>query len=467
MLVMAMGKRKRDRQPAMWVATTELPTAASHPFYTRLNQLLREHGFDDFAENQCVTFYAETMGRPSLPPGIYFRLLLIGYFEGIDSERGIAWRAADSFALRDFLGVGLEDAPPDHSTISRTRRLIDLETHRAVFTWVLQCLSTAGLVKGKTIGIDATTLEANAALRSIVRRDSGESYEEFLTTLAKASGIGTPTRADLARIDRKRKKKGSNDDWTHPHDPAAKITKMKDGRTHLAHKAEHAIDLETGAIVGVTVQGADEGDTTTIQETVPEAAEQLEAVAAVTDNAVAVIEEVVADKGYHSRTTVHDLEMLEIRTYISEPERGPQSWIDQEAERAAVYANRRRIRGDRGKRLLRKRGELLERPCAHLYETGGLRRAHVRGHENVLKRLLVHAGAFNLGLWMRTLFGVGTPRGLQGRLAALRAVLSALCSLTGEAIALIAIQINRRAGSVRRLNTFVVFTKNATCTTGC
>ena len=377
-------------------------------------------------------FYAETMGRPSLPPGIYFRLLLIGYFEGIDSERGIAWRAADSFALRDFLGVGLEDAPPDHSTISRTRRLIDLETHRAIFTWVLQCLSTAGLVKGKTIGIDATTLEANAALRSIVRRDSGDTYEEFLTKFAKASGIGTPTRADLARLDRKRKEKGSNDEWTHPHDPDAKITKMKDGRTHLAHKAEHAVDLETGAIVGVTVQDADNGDTTTIQETLPEAARQLEAVAAVTDDAVVVIEEVVADKGYHSRHTVHDLDTLEIRTYISEPDRGPQSWIDQEAERDAVYANRRRIRGDRGKRLLRKRGELLERPCAHLYETGGFRRVHVRGHENVLKRLLVHVGAFNLGLWMRTLFGIGTPRGLQGRLAALGAVLSALWSLMYE-----------------------------------
>jgi transposase len=432
---MAMGKRERDRQPPMWITTTDLPTAASHPFYRCLNQLLREHGFDDFAESQCASFYAEMMGRPGLPPGVYFRLLLIGYFEGIDSERGIAWRAADSLALRDFLGVGLDQAPPDHSTISRTRRLIDLETHRAVFTWVLQCLSTAGLVKGKTIGIDATTLEANAALRTIVRRDSGESYEEFLTTLAKASGIGTPTRADLARIDRKRTKKGSNDDWTHPHDPDAKITKMKDGRTHLAHKAEHAIDLETGAIVGVTVQGADEGDTTTIQQTLPEAAEQLEAVAAVTDDGVAVIEEVVADKGYHSRTTVHDLETLEIRTYISEPDRGPQSWIEQEAERDAVYANRRRIRGDRGKRLLRKRGELLERPCAHLYETGGLRRLHVRGHENVLKRLVVHAGAFNLGLWMRTLFGIGTPRSLQGRLAAVGAVLSTLWTLVYDAIA--------------------------------
>ena len=359
---------------------------------------------------------------------------MIGYFEGIDSERGIAWRAADSLALRDFIGVSLEDTPPDHSTISRTRRLIDLESHRAVFTWVLQCLSMAGLVKGKTVGIDATTLEANAALRSIVRRDTGEGYEEFLTRLAKASGISTPTRADLARIDQKRKKKGSNDDWMHPLDPDAKIAKMKDGRTHLAHKAEHAIDLETGAIVGVTVQNADEGDTTTIQQTLPEAAEQLDAVAAVTDDAVAAIEEVVADKGYHSRTTIHDLQTLAIRTYISEPDRGPQSWVDQDAERRAVYANRRRIRGGRGKRLLRRRGELLERPCAHLYETGGLRRTHVRSHGNVLKRLLVHASAFNLGLWMRTLFGIGTPRALQGRLAAFATVFAELWNLTFDAI---------------------------------
>ena len=198
-----MGKRKRNRQPTMWVATTDLPTAASHPFYARLNQLLRERGFDDFAEAQCAEFYADAIGRPGLAPGIYFRLLLIGYFEGLDSERGIAWRAADSFALRDFLGFCLDKTPPDHSTISRTRRLIALETHRSVFTWILQVLATADLVKGKTIGIDATTLEANAALRSIVRRDSGETYQDFLTRLAQASGIQTPTRADLARLDRK------------------------------------------------------------------------------------------------------------------------------------------------------------------------------------------------------------------------------------------------------------------------
>jgi transposase len=265
----------------------------------------------------CQRFYAGD-GRPGLPPGRYFRLLLVGYFEGLDAERAIAWRAADSLALREFLGLVLPEAPPDHSTISRTRRLIDLETHEAVFTWMLQRLADAGLVKGKTVGIDATTLEANAALRSIVRRDTGESYQDFLTKLAQASGIETPTRADLARIDRNRKKKGSNDDWTHPHDPDAKITKMKDGRTHLAHKAEHAIDLETGAIVGVTVQDADDGDTETIIETLIIAAEQIEAVRPDGEG----LQEVVADKGYHSNPSLVDLDAVGVRSYISEPDRG-------------------------------------------------------------------------------------------------------------------------------------------------
>jgi len=229
----------------MWVTVAELPRSASHPFYEKLNGLLAEHGFDDFVEGQCQSFYAEKMGRPSLAPGQYFRLLLLGYFEGIESERGIAWRAADSLGVRSFLGLALTEVAPDHSTISRTRRLIDLETHQAVFTWVVQCLGIAGLVKGKTIAIDATMLEANAAMRSIVRRDSGESYQEFLTKLAQASGIETPTREDLVKMDRKRKHKGSNQDWMHPHDPDARIAKMKDGRTHLAHKAEQAVDLET------------------------------------------------------------------------------------------------------------------------------------------------------------------------------------------------------------------------------
>ena len=399
----------------MWIATSDLPRTAAHPFYERLNRILDDADFDRFVERQCARFYADTLGRPSLAPGRYFRLLLVGYFEGLDSERAMAWRAADSFALREFLGLVLPDAPPDHSTISRTRRVIDLETHQSVFTWILQRLADAGLVKGKTIGIDATTLEANAALRSIVRRDTGDTYQEFLTQLAQASGIETPTRADLARLDRKRKKKASNDDWTHPHDPDAKITKMKDGRTHLAHKAEHAIDLDTGAVVAVTIQDADEGDTTTHHDTLIDAAEHVETVVPDGDG----LEEVVADKGYHSNQVLVDLAAVGVRTYISEPDRGRRTWKDHPEARDPVYRNRRRIRGARGKRLLRQRGERLERPNAHLYETGRMRRVHLRGHENILKRVLLHAGALNLGLLMRRLVGIGTPRSLQGHAVAL------------------------------------------------
>ena len=410
---MAMGKtRTRDREATMWVATADLPQRAGHPFYERLNRVLDDAGFDTFVEEQCARFYAATVGRPSLAPGRSCRLLLLGYFEGLDSERASAWRAADSLSIRAFLDVDVHEAPPDHSTVSRTRRLIDLETHEAVFTWVLQRLADAQLVRGHTIGIDATTLEANAAMRSIVRRDSSEAYAAWLTRLAEASGIATPTRAELARFDRTRTKKGSNDDWTHPQDPDAKITKMKDGRTHLAHTAEHAVDLETGAIVGVTVQDAHTGDTTTMVETLITAADQVEAVGA------AGITEVVGDKGSHSNETMEAFVALGVRSYVSEPDRGRRHWTGKAAARKAVYANRRRIRGARGHRLLRQPGELLERPNAHLYATGGMRHVHLRGHPNILKRLLVHVCGFNLGLLMRQLTGVGTPRSLQGRAAA-------------------------------------------------
>jgi transposase len=415
---MSMGKRRRrPTQTSMWIATQDLPCSAAHPFYTRLNQILDKADFDGYVESLCQRFYADEIGRPGLPPGRYFRLLLLGYFEGLDSERGIAWRAADSLSIRIFLGLELHQEPPDHSTISRTRRLIDVETHQAVFTWVLQRLGEAKLVKGTTIGIDATTLEANAALRTIVRHGTGETYQEFLTMLAQASGIETPTRADLARIDRKRAKKGSNDDWTHPHDPDAKITKLKDGRTHLAHKAEHAVDLDTGAVVSVTVQDADKGDAETSRETLTTAAEKIEVVVPEGDG----LQEVVADKGYHSNQELVDLEAVGIRTYISEPDRGRRNWTDKTAARDAVYRNRRRIRGARGQRLLRLRGERLERPFAHLYETGGMRRVYLRGHTNILKRILIHTCGFNLGLLMRQLTGIGTPRSLQGRAVALLA----------------------------------------------
>ena len=420
---MAMGNcTQRRRQEAIWIAHHTLARGPSHPFYERLNQLLEGNHFDDFVEGLCRRFYAEKQGRPSLAPGIYFRLLLIGYFEGIDSERGIAWRAQDSLALRSFLDIALDESSPDHSTLSRTRRLMDVETHREVFAWVLRILAEQGLLKGQTLAIDATTLEANAALRAIVRRDTGEGYQEFLQRLAQASGIKTPTREDLARLDRKRAHKGSNEEWEHPHDPDARITKMKDGRTHLAHKVEQAVDVETEAVVAVTVQAADRGDTQTVQETLCEAGEQVATVAGEAKSEGVNPQgpkEIVLDKGYHSSEVLVKLAELEVRSYCSEPERGRRSWKGKAEEQAAVYANRRRIRGERGKRLLRQRGEKIERSFAHLYETGGMRRVYLRRHPNILKRLLVHVAAFNLGLVMRKLFGKGTPRGLQGYRAAL------------------------------------------------
>ena len=410
-----MGTTRDDgSQQSMWVSAADLPRGGGHPFYERLNRILEAAGFDAFVEGLCAQFYAAKMGRPGLAPGRYFRLLLIGYFEGLDSEREIAWRAADSLGLRAFLRLALPASPPDHSTISRTRRLFSVEAHQAVFGWVLERLAESGLVSGKTLGIDATTLEANAAMRSIVRRDTGEDYTAFLTRLAQASGIETPTAADLARFDRKRKKKTSNKDWTHPHDPDAKVAKMKDGSTHMAHKVEHAVDMETGAVVGVTVQGADQGDTATLVETLVTAAEQVEAVLP----EGAGVEEVVADKGYHSNETLVDLAAVGVRSHIAEPDRGRRNWKGREEARDAVYGNRRRIRSERGRRLQRRRGELVERPFAHLYETGGMRGVYLRGHPNILKRLLVHVAGLNLGLLLRQVIGVGTPRGLQGRAAA-------------------------------------------------
>lgn len=451
---MAMGK-KRSRQPEFWISADSLPRTPGHPFYDKLDAVLNSKDFDAFVERECAAYYAEKMGRPSLMPSVYFKMLFIGFFEGIDSERGIAWRVADSIALREFLGYALTDGTPDHSTISRTRRLISIETHRAVFTWVLGVLTEAGLVRGQALGIDATTLEANAALRSIVRRDSEQTYQDFLIELAKASGIETPTREDLAKLDKNRKGKGSNDDWTNPHDPDARITKMKDGRTHLAHKSEHAVDMDTGAVLAVTLQGADLGDTTTIHETLEQAKENLAQVAQERRrrNKLKPLREIVADKGYHSNDVLRSLsEDHGLMTCISEPSRGRRKWKGKPAERKAVYRNRRRIKSDKGIARRKQRGELVERTFAHCYETGAMRRTHLREHENILKRVLIHVGAFNLSLLMRKTTGTGTPRMLRdtinGHAQAAAIALARICNRIRHTHRAIPIPTYNRSGAL-------------------
>jgi transposase len=441
---MAMGTRKkRERQEDLWVVSSEVVGTLAHGFYDRLNQVLDHHHFDQNVEQLCKRYYRGRKGRPSITPGVYFRSLLLGYFEGIDSERGIAWRLADSLSMRKFIAYSLTEETPDHSTISRTRRLYSVETHQAVFRWVLKILGEEGLVEGKTVSVDATTLEANAALRSLVRRDNGQKYDDYLKGLAKAAGIENPTREQLARLDRKRKKKGSNKEWKNPHDPDARIAKMKDGSTHMAHKAEHAVDLSSGALLAVTLQGADQGDTTTIHQTLAEAGEAVaeliehEAVTAPTESPkihLGGVEEVVADKGYHSGAVLQDLKAVGCRSYIPEPARGPRNWEGKEDEQKQVYANRRRTRRERSKDLQRKRSELTERSMAHLYETGGMRRVHLKGRNNILKRLLVHAGGFNLALLMRKLLGAGKPRQLQGAFACISACFGLLLSIVWSAL---------------------------------
>ena len=438
-----MGRKSREEQQPLWINATDLATAPGHPFYEKLNGVLAAGGFDDFVEQKCARFYAPRMGRPSIPPGVYFRALMIGYFERIDSERGIAWRCADSLALRRFLGYALDEMPPDHSSISRTRRKLDLETHEEVFGWVLRVLADDGLLSGKTFGIDATTLEANAALRSIVRRDTGEGYREFMEGLARESGIETPTREDIAKIDRNRKGKGSNDDWESPSDPDSGITKMpgasapdvgpthrvgKDGRTRLCHKTEHAVDMESGAVAAVTLHSGEAGDTFSIGATVEKTKENMASLEAEGRIEKPRVRESVTDKSYHSNDTLVELADEEWRTYVSEPRRGRRRWAGRAREREAVYANRRRIRGERGKRLLRKRGELLERAFTHYLDGGGMRRTHLRRHDNILKRLLVHVAGFNLGLVMRKLVGRGTPKGLAAALSRLLDRLFGFCS---------------------------------------
>lgn len=433
---MSMSKREGERQSDLWIPTTDLARSPGHPFFERLNKILAEAVFDRFVEELCAPFYASKNGRPSVPPGVYVRMLLVGYFEGLRSEREIDWRCADSLSLRSFLGYDLSRKTPDHSTLCRIRQRLDLETHREIFTFVLKVLAEKGLLKGKTLGIDSTTMEANAAMKSIVRRDTGEGYDSFLESLAKESGIETPTRADLARIDKKRTGKASNDDWQNPHDPDAEITKLKDGRTHLAHKVEHAVDMDSGAVMAVTIQPGARGDTQSFAETLKEALESTRALATDVRTSGRLAKqapcEVVGDKGYHSNATMVLAKAAGCRSYISEPERPRRDWQGKECFQRATYANRRRIKGERGKALMRRRGELLERTFAHTLETGGMRRAYLRLRENILKRYLVHVAAFNLSLVMRAILGVGTPRELRGRLAAVSAALreALRCSMT-------------------------------------
>ena len=424
---MSLGRKPQERQQQFWIETDSLPDVPRHVFYDKLNALLAEGDFDRWIEETCEPCYAQKMGRPGIPPGIYFRMLFIGYFEGIDSQRGIAWRCADSRSLSAFLGYTINEETPDHSSLSRIAARIPLDVHNEVFTFVLRLADEKGLLTNKTAAVDSTFLEANAAMKSIVRKDTGDDWKTYVRGLAEAAGVPIENDNDLRKFDKKRKdKKVSNDEWESPNDPDSRIMKMKDGTTHLSYKAEHTIALDSEFILEAAIYHGDEADTQTLAESLQRAASNLEQAGVVSE-----IEEVVADKGYHANETLVECQELGTygqRTYIAESDSPyERRWTDKAEECEAAYrGNRRRIKGDRGKRLQKQRSERVERSFAHTCETGGARRSWLRGIEKVTKRYKMVAAARNLGLIMLKLFGVGKPRGLQGLAALLAALISGL-----------------------------------------
>jgi transposase len=406
---MSLGRRKREKQD-LWVATCDLPRSPGNAFYSKLNQLLDEAGFDTFVEDLCRPYYAAKLGRPGIPPGVYFRMLFIGYLEGLSSQRSIAWRCSDSRSLQAFLGYSVTEATPDHSSLSVIRNRLPLEVHETVFVFVLSIAELKKLLKGSAVAVDSTLIEADAAMKSIVRRDTGDDWKEYLRKLMAEEGIDNPTDEDIRKFDKKRKKKVSNKEWTSPNDGDARIAKMKDGRTHMAYKTEHAVDVDTDIVMAAGVYKADESDTTTLTDTLIQA--QANTVLAGSD---AEIKDVIADKGCHSTENLLQCEAWGLRSYI--PERrspGRRKWTDKPPEhKQAVYGNRRRVKGKRGKRLGKLRSEYAERSFAHVCETGGARRSWLHGLEDVTKRYLMYVAGRNLGVIMRALFGMGKPRTLQ------------------------------------------------------
>lgn len=437
---MAMGRRRPVQQP-LFVRSDELAGAPRHRFYEKLNELLDGAGFDTFVEELCAPFFGEDgkAGRISTRPGTYFRMLFIGYFEGIESERGICWRVEDSLSLRSFLGIASHETTPDHSTLSRMRSRLGAETYEQVFHFVMRVLNEQGLLRGRVAGVDSTYLRADASMKSIVRRGSGEGYKSYLKKLAKKAGIENPTDEDARRVDRTREKKTSNEEWVSPTDADAEIMRIKDGRTRLAYKAENTVDMDTGAILAAQVLPATTSDGESILTSVEQAKKNIEAARDDDDDndggATVLadrIEEVVGDKGFHKASTIKRLADDGIRTYFPErKQNGEWHWAKRGGRETAVavYQNRARLTSKKSKRHQRKRGELLERTFAHLCETGAHRRTRLRGRENVQKRYLMQAAAFNLSLVMRKLIGHGTPRAVAAAADRCFALLSIIATI--------------------------------------
>ncbi len=406
-------RNKLEKQEEMWVVAQELPKATPDRFYQRVNQTLEKIGFAEQVWTICEPAYAEASkgGRPGIDPVVYLKMLMVGFFENLPSERAIASRCADSLSIRGFLGYGLTDMTPDHSSLSVIRRRLSLEQFEALHIVLLRALYSHGLLKGRNLGIDSSVIEANASLRELRHRNDEKSYWEYVRQLAREAGVDDSDDKAVRRFDKKRPgRKTRNADWVNPHDPEAKVGRTKQGATDMVYKPEHVSDLDSGAIVQVEVRSGDAADNDAslnqrvlsavgvLLEVVPEAASEK------------VGTSVVADEGYFALEQIGQMQSFGIRTVIADPHARRRRKDLPEPERKTLRRARAATGSASGKALLRKRGEHLERGFAHVLDHGGLRRATLRGRENLTKRHMVAALSFNLSLLLRGLFGIGTAK---------------------------------------------------------
>ena len=404
-------RKKSQEQKEFWIVADRLPKASPSRFYELLNGTLEGMNFAGEVWEMCAPAYAgaERGGRPGIDPVVYFKMLMIGFFEGLDSERAIAARCADSLSLRGFLGYALDEATPDHSSMTVIRQRLGGDCFARVFAVVLAALQKHGLLKGRHLGIDSSVIEANASLRSLTERNTEEGYWDYVQRLAREAGLETTDGAELRNFDRKRAgKKMSNEQWENPHDPDAKIGRTKDGATDMVYLPEHTVDLDTGAIVQAQVLAGDHRDSEELSERVIEAVVNVQEAQA---DPEALPETLTADKGYFSLLEIGRLQELSLKTVISDPHRAQRRFDKlSSAERQSLARAQRSVSSKYGRKLLRKRGQHIERSFAHVLDAGGMRRATLRGLENLNKRHQIAAACYNLSQLLRQLYGIGTPK---------------------------------------------------------
>ena len=423
------SEKQKATQPEFWVATHQLAKSAKASFYSKLDETLESFGFAGKVRQLCAPAYKQTnVGRPGIDPVVYLKMIMVGFFEDLPSERAIAARCADSIAIRRFLNYELDENTPDHSSLTIIRQRLGLEIYQKVFTLCLQALQEHGLLRGKHLGIDSSVMEANASLRALVNRNTAEQYWDYVKRLAAEQGIDPEDAAAVRKFDRQRPGKGSNQDWKNPHDPDAKIGPRKHGGTDMIYKPQTVVDLNTGAVVQAEVQPGDHTDHQGLATTILEAQQRINEVCGEAADALTV-ETVTADKGYYAVEQLQALQQEEIKTVIADPVSNRRLDKLQPEQRQAVQAALRSTRSKYGKALLRRRGMHIERSFAHILDCGGMRRATLRGWENLNKRFKLATAFYNLSQLMRKLFGFGTPKQLAALARALFSVLARLLSL--------------------------------------